>query len=216
MQLVYGKFDPDLNPPPFSDWSNAFSAVEIDLFQYSAWQKKLSDTFHAWLGRKNLSVVLRIGVRTQRSGDEYSDAISLWNERYLQSTLYLSVYSGRQVWEPLEAMKELKKLPLANRYFFEWGKDDTVKSTEFIKSIEAFEGWVLDPDWHSKSIASLAEQSMRFKLHGWNEERWVRRYGEPSAQRISRKLEKLSGQSLTLSYSGKVPEAPFFKKGSNG
>ena len=210
MKLAYGKFSPDLNPPPFSEWSTSLTAVEVDLFEYFSWKSKVVDYFYAWIDRKELSVIVRVGVRTQRSADEYREAFALWMERFKDRTIYFAVHSGRKEWDLSLAMNELRKLPIEWKYFFEWGKDDSIRGTEVIKSLGSFGGWIVDPDWHSKSIPLLKDTLVHFKLHGWSDERWVRRYGVSQASRINRIVRSRDDAALTLSYSGKVPEAFLF------
>ena len=146
MRLAYGKFDPELNPPPFSEWSKALTAVEIDLFQYYSWKPRISAYFHSWVKTKGIRIVPRIGVRTQRAPEEYQDAISLWKEAHDGETLYFSVHSSRKEWNPDQTIKELKKLPQTEKFFLEWGKDDAAKGVAFIKSLECFQGWVVVND----------------------------------------------------------------------
>ena len=208
MQLAYGKFDPDLNPPPFSDWSKALTAVEIDLFQYYSWKPKVAAYFNSWVKRKGIRIIPRLGIRTQRAPEEYRDAVGLWSEMHHKETLYFLVHSGRKQWTFEQSIKEIKKLPF-EKYFFEWGKSDSTQELEFIKSFDCFHGWVIDPDWHRSSMDRLRNVPIHYKLHGWSDERWIRRYGESQALRILRTVKKQDAV-LTLSYSGKVLEAPLF------
>lgn len=210
MVLAYGKFDPDLNPPPFSNWSKAMSAVEIDLFQYYSWKMSVTSYFDSWVKRKSIKLIPRIGIRTQRMAEEYEDAIGLWNEAHRDETAYFLIHSGRKEWMPDAVMKELRKLPRNEKYFFEWGQADSKSSTSFLETLDCFQGWVIDPDWHHASLRSIEAVSLNFKLHGWNEERWTRRYGAVQVARILRTLKKYEHSCLTLSYSGKVAEATLF------
>ncbi len=211
VQLAYGKFDPDLNPPPFSDWSKAFTAVEIDLVQFFLWKPKVIQYFNQWVKKKELSIIPRFSVRTQRERSEYEDLIQIWNESFASQTLYYSVYSGRKKWDLDLSLKELKKLPLNEKsYFFEWAQDDRSLNTIELQSLESFGGFVVDPDWHAKHLSKMNDVSLRFKLHGWNEQRWVRRYGEANSAKIKRIVGSKEDASLVLSYSGKVEEASLF------
>ena len=106
IQIAYGKFDPDLNPIPFSDWSKGFSAVEIDLVRYYQWKPKVVRYFRDWVSRKKLKLIPRISIRTQRDATEYEDLIGLWNEVFREHTLYHSIYSGRKKWEPELSLRE--------------------------------------------------------------------------------------------------------------
>ena len=165
MQLAYGKFDPDLTPPPFSGWSKSLTAVEIDLFQYDSWKPKISAYLDSWVKRKNIRIIPRIGIRTHRSVDEYQDAINLWLESYCEETIFL-VHSGRKEWVCDQTITEIKKLPQTEKYFFEWRKVDSIAGVEFIKKLECFQGWVVDPEWHHSSISGLNNTLLNFQLHG--------------------------------------------------
>lgn len=218
MQIAYGKFDPDLNPPPFSDWSKTFRVVEIDLFQFFSWDLKIASYFKAWVKRKGLKIIPRIGLRTERSQAVYREAMDLWNEEFGAATLYFAVHSGRKEWLPEFTLKPIQQLPMTEKYFFEWGKEDSQKTTEFISSQGSMQGklcgWVVDPHWHSLSFLKSDPVKIHFKLHGWSEERWIRRYGTTGSKRILRLMQGSQNSVLTLSYSGKVIEAPLFQKGT--
>jgi hypothetical protein len=217
MQLAYGKFDPDLNPPPFSEWSKSFGAVEIDLFQTFSWAPKVSSYFRSWVRRKGLQLIPRIGLRTERSRASYQEAVDIWNDQFRDETLYFAVHSGRKSWVPEFALNPILQLPVQERYFFEWGKEDTLKGTDFISSLDfssrSLGGWVVDPHWHNLSFMKTCPFKVHFKLHGWSDERWIRRYGVPQSKKILRLMQTIQNQVLTLSYSGKVIEAPLFMKG---
>jgi hypothetical protein len=213
MQVAYGKFDPEINPPPFSNWSKAFNVIEIDLFQYYSWKPKTAEYFRAWIQRKGIRIIPRVGVRTKRSPEEYQDAVNLWSDVYGAETAYFLVYSGRQEWTSIQTLKELQSLPKNQKYFFEWGKLDSVRGVDFIKQLNLFRGWVIDPEWHHGFLSSLSDTPLHFKLHGWSEERWVRRYGVSQVSRMLRVVKKREGAILTLAYSGKVAEAPLFGEG---
>ena len=212
MKLAYGKFDPDLNPPPFSSWSAVFSVVEVDLFQYYSWKPKTVAFFNYWVKRNGVEILPRIGIRLQRSPEEYQDAIAIWRERFHDQTIGFLVHSGRKEWIPEESLKELLKLSPDEKYFFEWGKNDSVGGVEFIKRLKFFRGWVVDPDWHRRSLPRLNDSRLIFKLHGWCDERWVRRYGDPHSIRILQTVKKCEGAVLILSYSGKLAEAGLFSR----
>jgi hypothetical protein len=120
--------------------------------------------------------------------------------------------SGRKEWQEDQHLKEFKKLPLTEKYFFEWGQSDSVSGTNFLRRFEFFGGWIVDPHWHGKFIPALSNVSLHYKLHGWSEERWVRRYGLPEAERVLRAFKESEAVCLTLSYSGKVSEAALFAR----
>ena len=214
MQLAYGKFDPDLNPIPFSDWSNALSAVEIDLVQYFQWKPKVAQYFQEWILRKDLKIIPRVSLRTQREVSEYEDLFQIWNERFSKSTLYFSIYSGRKKWEIDLSLREIRKLPTSVSCFFEWAQEDRIINTTYLLDQSQFAGFVLDPHWHQRHFPKVDGMKLRFKLHGWHEERWMRRYGVPLITKISRSIQKAvknpDETSLVLSYSGKTEEAPLF------
>jgi hypothetical protein len=209
--LAYGKFDPDLNPIPFSDWSKAYGAVEIDLIQFFQWKPKVSEFFKKWILKNELMIIPRLSIRTQREADEYLELFQIWEESFKDQTLYYSIYSGRKKWEPEYALKELKKLPPEQRYCFEWAQEDRLENSSFLFELHSFSTFVVDPHWHLKQLKKLENIPLRFKLHGWNEERWVRRYGMPLISKISRTIASSELKSLVLSYSGKTEEAVLFK-----
>ncbi len=211
MQLAYGKFDPDINPPPFSDWSKSFGAVEIDLIQYSGWKPRFKSYFQNWVARKEITIIPRLSIRTQRETDFYAEIIQDWHSLYSEQTSFLMVSSGRKFWNQALTEKEHLKLPMNQQYFFEWGQDDEPLTTAFLEKLPIFKGLVLDPDVHQRYLQKI-HVPLQFKLHGWHDARWVRRYGKGGVAKIQRTLQKHAHANLILSYSGKVEEAPLFSE----
>lgn len=185
-----------------------FKALEVDLLRYFQWNSKELKAFHAFIKKHRLKVVPRLSLRMKREISEYEDLFQIWNEKFGDQTLYYSIYSGKKKWDPL-TNAELKKLPKKLEYFFEWGQDDTAASTDFLTALANFAGLVIDPHWHSKHLSKL-KSPLRFKLHGWNEERWVRRYGVQQSALIMKRISKYQKSSLVLSYSGKQAEQELF------
>ena len=209
-RCAYGKFDPDTYQPPFSNWPKAFTAVEIDLFGYFLWKPKVSAFFSSWVKRKGIQVIPKFSIRVKRTREEYQEALACWIEMFEQQTLYFLVQSGRSLWEQWDATNEIKKLPPNFPFYFEWGREDSPRSVAWIREFPQARGWVVDPSWHTSFLKVLKKTSIHFKLHGWNEERWVRRYGVTEIEKLKRIMKSYPEASMILSYSGKVAEVGYF------
>jgi hypothetical protein len=215
MILAFGKFDPDLNPVPFQQWSRHFAAAEIELPQYFAWKPRVRQYLRSWTLKHEIRLIPRVSIRTQREQAEYEEWVSLWNEEWGPQTLYWSLYSGRRAWDEDLAALQIQRFEKAKQdYWVEWGQLDRLATTRFFESRPNFKGIVVDPGWHSFRgfSAGIKNNAIRFKLHGWHEARWMRRYGEAQATKITKLCHKYSeSPTLVLSYSGKVDEAGLFK-----
>jgi hypothetical protein len=219
MILVFGKFDPETNPVPFTSWSKHFSAAEIELPQYFAWKPRARQYFQKWVMQKHVRLIPRVSMRPNREVSEFEDWLSLWNEAWGSQTLYWSIYSGRRAWDEDLARVQLERFEsLKQKYWVEWGQNDGVSTTRFFEAKKFFGGLVVDPGWHPMKTLK-AQPNLRFKLHGWHEARWMRRYGPVQAEKIRRICQQgvnknAETTTLVLSYSGKVEEAKLFTESS--
>lgn len=211
MNLAYGKFDPTQNPKPYVNWQPQFSAIEIDLIQFFKWKPNVQRHFRSWTLKNHIKMIPRLSMRPVRESSEYADLFQIWDDVFKNETLYYSLFSGRKDWDEELALSEIKKLPRDTKFYFEWGKDDHLPNTLFLTEFHAFEGWVLDPHWHAHELKKIKKQSVRFKLHGWCDDRWVRRYGVKLSLTILKTIRSYQNTSLVLSYSGKNEEAPLFQ-----
>ena len=213
MHLAYGKYDLELNLISAEDWPKCFDSIEIDLIQFYQSKQKVKNQFIKLIKNKQLKVIPRLMIKTDRESSEYDDLFSIWGELFNQHTLYYSVYSGKKKWDSDLILSEIKKLPHHHSYFFEWSREDRKENTHFLTKLPQFGGFVLDPHWHAHHFP-ISAIPIRFKLHGWNEQRWFRRYGAILSAKILKLIlmrkNKIITTSLTLAYSGKFDEAPYF------
>ena len=192
--------------------SCAFDAVEVELLNYFGWKTKTKIQFKAWVKKNKLCVIPRLSLKLKREASEYQELFTIWDEEWKACTLYYSVYSGSKSWDQDRLLSQMKRLPSDRSFFFEWAQEDRAKNASFIAEFSQFQGFVVDPVWHQKHMRSLKNRFLRFKLHGWNEERWVRRYGPSQAQKIMNTLKNYPEASLVLAYSGRFAETDLFKQ----
>jgi hypothetical protein len=211
MDLIYGKFDFKDDHTLFTGSSPLpFDALEVDVPSYFNWTISNKNKFLKFIQIKKIKVIPRIHLRSLKSAEEANEALQIWNESFLNATLYYSVYSGKKTWDSDGAILELKKLPLAYSYFFEWGQDDHYQTMKLL--LNRFPGWgsVVDPDWHRAEIKKITQFPVRFKLHGWSKVRWIRRYGPVLSAKILNILKSIPNTSLVLSHSGRSAESEHF------
>lgn len=81
-----------------------------------------------------------------------------------------------------------------------------------------FPGWeqVIDPFWHSLSGLKNSDR-LYLKIHGWSDERWVRRYGRAQCEKLASRLwrvfrenRKVREMKVWFSHSGRVSESLLF------
>ncbi len=161
---------------------------------------------------------------------EWAERIQIWREQWQEITEQVDHFvlsSGNTAWNPDLHLQSLKALPRELPLFFEWGKNDTLSNVEFLRRQPHFAGWVTDPLWHRIPIlrargrrmaaAQGARRALRaefrhFKLHGWHDGRWIRRYGESQIQEVRQSLDAIGEDTtLTLHYSGRWEQGPLFK-----
>ena len=213
MLLALAKFE----PAGFSRFSKAFGAVEFELQSAFQWTLRDRNRFSAWILKKEIRVIPRLNLRTDRTPEELEEWIGSAIQEWGTSIHHFTIASGRKRFDrDLERPGPKSFFKIASRseaaFSFEWGEEDTPLTTAFIREKVPGCTFTVDPDHHRKYLPKI-EGLLHFKLHGWHPERWVRRYGEVRIRKIRKSLLPHSESCLLLAHSGRVEEAPLFAGG---
>jgi hypothetical protein len=211
MKLALGKFSIE----NFSRFSKSFTAVEIDLSTYLKWDERDRRRFRAWIQKKQIQVIPKISLRIQRIEEEYLDLISAARDEFADRLLFFLITSGRKRFDLDYERNSLgafgsavrgESLPLC----FEWGEEDTPLTIKGISGDYPGVPMMLDLDYHWK-WSSKVTHPLKFKIHGWHSERWMRRYGETLIAKFKKRMKAFPDSILILAHSGRIEEAPEFR-----
>ncbi len=211
-RLVLGKCTIDLlksDPAPFS-------AVELEAQLYLGWDAKIRKRFRAFLDHHRLGVFVRMSLRPVREQEEIQDQITTLCEELGAALLCLIFHAGRKRMDAPPSHRSIQvlsaqALELGKPLFFEWGKEDTLLTTQELRGRYPHLGSIIDPDRHGRFISKV-EGPVHFKLHGWHPERWMRRYGETLGRKLSKRVLSRSDAILILAHSGRIDEAHDFER----
>jgi hypothetical protein len=210
MQLALGKFTLE----HFSRFNLHFKLVEVEAQEYFTWDARGRERFRKWITKKDIKVIPRLSLRTDRGEDEMHDLLLAAREVFGKHLEFLLVSSGRKRFDLSLSTRSYRSLQAVHRnaampLYFEWGEEDTMLTTQGALGGFPDSGAVLDPDLHRNSISKLTIPR-HFKLHGWHPDRWMRRYGNELSKKIVKRVQKVNHSILILAHSGRVEEATLF------
>ena len=193
-----------------------FSAIEIEAPIYLSWDGNLRKRFRTVLKQQGLKVILRIRLNPRQIEEETRDSVMTICEELGASLEFLSFHAGRKRVDQIQspgAIRGLSQLSieLQKPLFFEWGEEDTVLTTNELRSRYSHLGMLMDPHQHGRFVSKI-EGPVHFKLHGWHPERWMRRYGETLGRKLVKKIKTRPGALLILAHSGRFDEAQDFER----
>lgn len=189
--LGLSKYDPSLVKK--SDVKH-FQTLEFNAPDCFQWKK--------FKPAPSLKYIPRMSLRYSRDLAETQEQITLIRELLGESLLFWNCYGARDDYSFYSLPKDFK-------FWYEWSQKDDLDSTRYLLKNTNCLGFILDLDWHQTHIKKVARlTALHFKLQGWDEVRWVRRYGPEKSKQLLQKLPSDSG--LILSHSGRVAEALLF------
>lgn len=185
-----------------------FSGIELDLQYYFSLTLAARKRFKHWIQKTEFKIILKINLRRHAS-DSLLEGIAIWEEEWKDRTLSMMISSGYRSWDLERDTQKIALLTSFAEIQLECGKDENHKELKKIETKHVQIDFVLDLDWHRTLLKKFRHPEI-YKIHGWNEVRWVRRYGELKIN----SMKKLLGKKvfLILAYSGRFEEAQKFKE----